>query len=77
LYIIFIYIYFVDGRRNSKLNKGTKINWPNDEELINMCNKTSVNQVSKELGVDFSSISGRLKRRNKYHLVKKYNEKND
>lgn len=60
-----------DGRRNSKFNIGTKIVWPSDEDLINMCNATSASEVSKKLDVDFTAISGRLKRRNKYHLVKK------
>jgi hypothetical protein len=32
--------------------------------------------VSKILLVDFSAVSGRLKRRNKYHLVKKRTGKN-
>jgi hypothetical protein len=41
-------------------------------QLIEMCNHSSVAVVSKQLGVDFSTISGRLKRRNKYNLVVKH-----
>ena len=60
-----------DKRRDSKFDKGVKIVWPSDDDLINMCNATSTAQVSKKLGVDFTAISGRLKRRNKYHLISK------
>ena len=60
-----------DGRRNKSFNKGTKIDWPTDDELIMMCNESCVSHVAKLLSVDFSTISGRLKRRNKYHLVNK------
>ena len=66
----------IDNRRISKFNNGTKIDWPEDEDLIKMCNETSVSNVSKKLGVDFSSISNRLKRRGKYNLVKKLTGKN-
>lgn len=61
----------IDGRRTKELDKGTKIIWPSDDELIKMCNETCISNVSKLLNVDFGSISGRLKRRNKYHLVNK------
>lgn len=61
----------IDNRRKSNFNVGNKINWVNDEELIIMCNSTSVADVARKLGVSFSTISGRLKRRNKYHLVVK------
>lgn len=70
-----------DKRHEPQFDTRLKIVWPTDDELIEMCNKTSINQVSKELNVNFSSVSGRLKRRNKYHLVKrgiskKYGEDN-
>jgi hypothetical protein len=41
-----------------------------------MCNEKSIAEVSRNLGVDFSAVSGRLKRRNKYHLVIKKSGKN-
>ncbi len=62
---------FSDGRRTKGLNIGTKIDWPTDDDLIRMCNESCVSNVAKLLSVDFSTISGRLKRRNKYHLVNK------
>jgi hypothetical protein len=71
-----------DRRNIPQFDTRLKIVWPNDDELIKMCNDESVSQVAKKLGVDFSSVSGRLKRRNKYHLVKmkkggvKYGENN-
>lgn len=67
----------IDGRRTKEFDKGTKIIWPSDEELIEMCNETCVSNVSKLLNVDFGSISGRLKRRNKYHLVVKKGKQNN
>lgn len=60
-----------DGRHNPQFDTRLKIVWPDDDELIEMCNEKSISQVSKELKVNFSAVSGRLKRRNKYHLVKK------
>lgn len=63
---------FEDERYGSKalLNKNTKINWPSDEELINMCNESSINSVKGKLNVCYNTIVKRLKRRNKFHLVK-------
>lgn len=58
-----------DNRHNSKFDNRNKIIWPDDEELIKMCNETSVAEVSRKFGVNFSAVSGRLKRRNKYHLI--------
>jgi len=61
-----------DKRHNPQFDKRLKIVWPTDDDLINMCNETSVSQVAKKIGVDFTAVSGRLKRRGKYDLVKKY-----
>lgn len=58
-----------DKMTDPQYDLNTKIVWPSDDDLIDMCNETSVTEVSNRLGVDFSSVSGRLKRRNKYHLV--------
>lgn len=60
-----------DKRHDPQFDKRLKIVWPNDEDLIRMCNESSVSQVAKELDVNFSAVSGRLKRRDKYHLVSK------
>lgn len=60
-----------DRRHDPQFDTRLKIVWPNDEELIKMCNETSTSEVAKKLGVNFSAVSGRLKRRNKYDLVNK------
>ena len=60
-----------DRRHDPQFDTRLKIVWPNDDELIKMCNDTSTSEVAKKLGVDFSAVSGRLKRRNKYDLVNK------
>lgn len=60
-----------DKRHDPQFDTRLKIVWPDDDKLINMCNEISISQVAKILGVDFSAVSGRLKRRNKYHLVRK------
>ena len=64
-----------DKRHDPQFDTRLKIIWPSDDELIKMCNETSTAYVSRTLGVDFSAVSGRLKRRNKYHLVEKKNVK--
>lgn len=64
-----------DKRHEPNFDINTKITWPDDDILITMCNETSITAVSKKLGVDFSSVSGRLKRRGKYELVIKKNIK--
>lgn len=66
-----------DKRHDPQFDTRLKIIWPNDDELIKMCNETSTAHVSRTLGVDFSAVSGRLKRRNKYHLVEKKNVQNE
>ena len=58
-----------DNRHIPQFDTRLKIIWPNDDELIKMCNDKSIAEVSRHLGVDFSAVSGRLKRRSKYHLV--------
>lgn len=60
-----------DKRHIPRFDTRLKIVWPNDDDLIEMCNKKSISQVSRDLGVDFSAVSGRLKRRGKYDFVKK------
>lgn len=65
-----------DGRKRSIFNKNTKINWPSDEDLIKMCNESSIRKVASDIGVKWSTIISRLKRRNKYYLVKKYKNEN-
>lgn len=62
---------WIDGRRK-RFNVGEVIVWDSDDNLIARCNASSVSAVAKELGVDFSTISGRLIRRGLYHLVKKH-----
>lgn len=60
-----------DRRHDSQFDKRLKIVWPNDDELIIACNNTSVSQVARGLGVNFTAVSGRLERRGIYHLVSK------
>lgn len=60
-----------DRRHEPQFDKRLKIVWPIDNELIKMCNSISTSQTAKNLGVSFSAVSNRLKRRNKYHLVQK------
>ena len=61
-----------DGRRKSVFDRNTKIEWPSDDDLIKMCNESSIRKVAKDMGVVWSTIISRLKRRNKYHLIKNY-----
>lgn len=58
-----------DHRHDSQFDTRLKITWPSDEDLIAMCNNTSTSQVARFLNVDYTAVSGRLKRRNKFHLV--------
>lgn len=64
-----------DLRCEKKFNLNCKIDWPDDEKLIELCNNSSVTQIAKELGVDVTAVIGRLKRRKKYNLVKKNEQK--
>ena len=58
-----------DRRRNGNFNIGTKIDWPDDETLINMVNRSNCSEVARSLGVHNTAIRGRLKRRNLYDRV--------
>lgn len=60
----------IDKRKLKKLNINTKINWPNDDKLIEMIKLSNIEQVAKQLGVHGTAIRNRLKTRNKYHLTK-------
>lgn len=60
-----------DNRHIPQFDMRLKINWPDDDELVNLCNETSISQVAKNLNVDFGSVSGRLKRRGLYEIVSK------
>lgn len=60
-----------DKRHIPVYNRNTKIAWPNDDVLIEMCNRTNTEEVARKLGVHGTSIRNRLKRRKKYHLIKK------
>jgi|GEM_PF-3470240 len=65
-----------DRRNIPQFDTRLKIIWPNDDDLIKMCNEASIAEIARNLKVDFSAVSGRLKRRNKYHLVNKKTGKN-
>lgn len=45
----------------NKLDKLTKIIWPNNDDLINMINNSNMFQISKKLGVSSNAIKKRLK----------------
>jgi DNA-binding Lrp family transcriptional regulator len=47
----------------SKMDKLTKINWPNNDELINMIKQSNIHQISKKLGVSDAAVKKRLKAR--------------
>lgn len=50
---------------NARLNNSpTKANYPPLDELIKMIESTSLNLVSKQLGITFSSLKKYLQRRN-------------
>ena len=60
------------------MDKNTKIDWPSNDKLVEMCNSVSMNTVAKILGVCRSSLTKRLKNRNLYDLVtKRYKNKSD
>lgn len=60
-----------DLRNEKEFNVNCKINWPEDEKLIELCNMSSVSEVARNLDVHVTAIINRLKRRNKYDLVKR------
>lgn len=63
-----------DRRHDPQFDKRRKIVWPTDDELINMCNSSSVSETARQLKVHFTAVSNRLKRRNKYQFVQKRND---
>lgn len=63
----------IDGRKTSFFDRNTKIDWPLDDELIKMCNESSIRKTAKKLGINPTTIISRLTRRNKYDLVKNKN----
>lgn len=70
----------IDRRFNNKsqMDKNTKIDWPSNDKLVEMCNSISMNSVAKILGVCRSSLTKRLKNRKLYDLVtKRYKNKSD
>ena len=75
-----VLVPLVDRRFNNKsqMDKNTKIDWPSNDKLVEMCNSISMNSVAKILGVCRSSLTKRLKNRNLYDLVtKRYKNKSD
>jgi len=64
---------FVDERfkPHPHFDRWSKIKWPENDKLIEMCNKTSTTEVSRKLGVTFGTVRSRLTRRGLYHLVMK------
>jgi group I intron endonuclease len=56
---------------NSTSFKDT-IPWPPDDELITMVNETSMNATAKKLGVDISSLSHRIRKRNLPYVKRKH-----
>lgn len=46
----------IDGRKRSLFNQRTKIVWPNDEELLEMCKQSTYKKVGQELGVHATAI---------------------
>lgn len=63
----------IDRRFNNKSlrDKNTKINWPTNDELVNMCNEFSIGSTAKILGICYSSLLKRLKNRDLYKLINK------
>lgn len=66
--------YYNDSSQIKKraLNMGCKISWPEDEELIKLINNSNIEKMGDVLGVHPSSIRNRLKRRNLYDRIIKY-----
>jgi hypothetical protein len=58
----------LDLRKDSKKDSGCKISWPESHHLIETMNRFGCKRVAEALGVSIPAISGRLKRRNMYHL---------
>lgn len=47
----------------------SKVNWPSDEDLVNLINNSNQNQVAKSLGINHKAVSKRLITRNLKHLI--------
>jgi len=52
-----------DNRRKGNFGLCTKIDWPSDEELLEMLSATNCTETAKKLGVTYCAVKGRLKRR--------------
>lgn len=53
-----------------KLDKLTKIKWPNNDDLINMIKQSNTLQVSKQLNVSANAVKKRLKVRGLLYAIK-------
>lgn len=58
----------LDLRKIPRYNKGCKITWPTDNELIQLIKKSNCSKVSRTLGVHVTAVINRLKRRNLYPI---------
>lgn len=56
----------IDGRKNGNFGVCEKINWPSDDDLIDMVQKSNCSHVSRQLGVHHTAVRGRLQRRSLY-----------
>lgn len=61
-----------DLRNISHFNIGCKIDWPEDNLLLEMINKSNIEQLSITLGVHPTAIRNRLKCRGLYDQIVKY-----
>lgn len=60
-----------DKRHIRKLNIHCKIQWPEDNELINMINNSNVERIAIKLGIHGTAVRQRLITRGLYDQVKK------
>jgi hypothetical protein len=61
----------IDKRKVKPLNMGCKIQWPDNNVLLELINQSNVSVVARQLGVHSSAIRNRLKRRGLYDDIKK------
>jgi len=69
---------FKDDRYGNKtlMDKNTKIDWPENDKLVEMCNNYSIGTTAKKLGICYTTLTKRLKNRNLSDLItKKYAKK--
>lgn len=59
-----------DRRHERKLNMTNKIDWPEDQRLLEMVLETNCHDVARKLGVHGSAVIRRLHRRGLYEEVK-------